>query len=74
MDRLAERQGAAGPWPGFGELDVAAIARGFGCPARTIATLEELTSTLDEVVPTLAEREEPLLLDVRIAPTETFAP
>jgi benzoylformate decarboxylase len=74
MDRLAERQGAAGPWPGFGEVDVAAISRGFGCPARTIATHEELTAALDEVVPTLATREEPLLLDVTIAPTQTFAP
>jgi benzoylformate decarboxylase len=74
MDRLAERHGAAGPWPSFGDLDVAAIARGFGCPARTLATHEELTATLDEVVPTLDERTEPLLLDVTIAPTETFAP
>jgi benzoylformate decarboxylase len=74
MDRLAERQGAAGPWPGFGEVDVAAIARGFGCPARSIATHDELTSALDEVVPTLPARGEPLLLDVAIAPTETFAP
>jgi benzoylformate decarboxylase len=74
MDRLAERQGAAGPWPGFGEVEVAAIARGFGCPARSIVTHDELTSALDEVVPTLATGDEPLLLDVAIAPTETFAP
>jgi benzoylformate decarboxylase len=74
MDRLAERHGEAGPWPGFGEVDVAAIARGFGCPARTIATHDELTAALDEVVPALASRDEPLLLDVAIAPTETFAP
>jgi benzoylformate decarboxylase len=74
MDRLAERQGAAGPWPAFGELDVAAIARGFGCPARTVATHDDLTAALDEVVPTLETREEPLVLDVTIAPTATFAP
>jgi benzoylformate decarboxylase len=74
MDRLAERQGASGPWPGFGEVDVAAIARGFGCPARSVLTHEELTAALDEVVPELASREEPLLLDVAIAPTETFNP
>jgi hypothetical protein len=30
--------------------------------------------TLDEVVPTLAGRTEPFLLDVVVAPTETFAP
>jgi benzoylformate decarboxylase len=74
MDRLAERQGAAGPWPGFEEVDVATIARGFGCPARKLTTHEELAAALDEVVPTLATRDEPLLLDVAIAPTETFAP
>jgi benzoylformate decarboxylase len=74
MDRLADREGGAGPWPGFEEVDVAAVARGFGCAARKLATHDEVTSALDEVVPTLASREEPLLLDVAIAPTETFAP
>jgi benzoylformate decarboxylase len=74
MDRLAERQGGDPPWPGFEEVDVAAIARGFGCPARKIATHDELVAELDETVPTLASRGEPLLLDVAIAPTEHFAP
>jgi benzoylformate decarboxylase len=74
MDRLAERQGGDAPWPGFEEVDVAAVARGFGCPARKIATHDELVAELDEAVPTLASREEPLLLDVAIAPTEHFAP
>ena len=36
MDVLAERHGGSGPWPGFGEIDLAAVARGFGCPARRI--------------------------------------
>jgi benzoylformate decarboxylase len=74
MDRLAERQGGASPWPGFEEVEVAAVARGFGCPAQRIATHDELLATLDQVVPTLESRDEPLLLDVAIAPTETFAP
>ena len=74
MDRLAERQGALGPWPGFEEVDVAAIARGFGCPARSVLTFEELTAAMDEVVPRLASREEPLLLDVAVAPTQAFNP
>ena len=42
MDVLAERQGGSGPWPGFGEVELAAVARGFGCPARRIETYEEL--------------------------------
>jgi benzoylformate decarboxylase len=74
MDRLAERQGEDAPWPGFGEIELAAIARGFGCPARRIETHGELLAALDEVVPTLAARTEPLLLDVVIAPTTHFAP
>jgi benzoylformate decarboxylase len=74
MDRLAERQGGTSPWPGFQEVDVAAVARGFGCPAQQITTHDELLRVLDEVIPTLAARDEPLLLDVAIAPTESFAP
>jgi benzoylformate decarboxylase len=73
MDRLAERHGAAGPWPGF-EVDIAALARAQGCEARRIAEHDDLVETLDEVVPELATREEPLLLDVAIAPTTSFAP
>jgi benzoylformate decarboxylase len=75
MDRLAEKHGGgAGPWPGFGDVEVAAIARGFGCPAERITTHDQLTAALDEVVPTLATRTEPLLLDMVVAPTETFQP
>lgn len=74
LDRVAERHGAAGPWPAFAEIELATIARGFGCPARRIATHEELVAALDEAVPTLATRAEPLLLDVVIAPTEVFSP
>jgi benzoylformate decarboxylase len=73
MDRLAERHGAPGPWPGF-DVDIAALARAQGCEARRIAEHNDLVETLDEVVPELATREEPLLLDVAIAPTTSFAP
>ncbi len=72
MDIIAELHGAPGPWPAFPELEIAAVARGFGCPARRISTHAELVDALDEVVPTLATRTEPLLLDVAIAPTRTF--
>jgi thiamine pyrophosphate-dependent acetolactate synthase large subunit-like protein len=74
MDRLAEATGKAGPWPAFEAVDVAAIARGFGCPAQTISDHDTLLSTLDEVLPGLAERTEPLLLEVVIAPDTTFEP
>ena len=68
MDQLAAMQGARGPWPAFEDVDVAAVARGFGCPARRISGHAELLATLDEVIPTLAGRREPLLLAVDIAP------
>jgi len=73
MDRLAEQQGGAAPWPGF-SIDVAGLARAFGCPARTVAGYDELAGVLDEVVPDLVHRDEPLLLEVTVAPDESFAP
>jgi benzoylformate decarboxylase len=74
MDRLAERSGDVGPWPGFGDIDIAALARGFCCRAERVTSHDELLAALDEAIPTLTERVEPLLLDVVIAPTTTFAP
>ena len=73
MDRLAEQHGGRAPWPAFG-IDVAALAQVFGCPARTIGSYDELVQVFDEVVPALASREGPLLIDVAVAPNETFAP
>ncbi len=73
MDRLAERHGGTAPWPGF-HVDVAGLARSFGCPARRIETHEDLLEALDGVLPTLAGRDEPLLLEVVVEPDETFAP
>jgi benzoylformate decarboxylase len=73
MDRLAEQQGGTAPWPGFG-VDVAGLARAFGCPARTVAEHGDLLDVLDEVVPGLAGRDEPLLLEIAVAPDEGFAP
>jgi benzoylformate decarboxylase len=74
MDRLAERAGGEAPWPRFADVDIAALARAFGCESRKIATHDELLAALDEIVPDLVSRSEPLLLDVAIAPTATFAP
>jgi benzoylformate decarboxylase len=68
MDALARDAGGVGAWPGFGEVKIATIAEGFGCPARRISTHDELIAALDELMPTLAEREAPLLLEVAVAP------
>ena len=73
MDRLVEQNGGTAPWPGFG-VDIAGLARAFGCPACKVAEHGELSEALDDVVPSLAGRNEPLLLEVAVAPDESFAP
>ncbi len=67
MDQLAGAHGAPGAWPSFGSLDLAAVAAGFGCPSQRIESHDELARTLDEVIPGLAARTEPLLLDIRVS-------
>ena len=42
---------ARGPWPAFGAIDIAAMARAQGCDARRIEHHDELLAALDEVVP-----------------------
>ncbi|WP_420120892.1 thiamine pyrophosphate-dependent enzyme [Nakamurella sp.] len=73
MDRLARMHGettpdgrGSAPWPSFEDLRVSRIADGLGCPARRIETYDELITALDEIVPTLSERHEPLVLDVAV--------
>jgi benzoylformate decarboxylase len=68
MDALARDAGEEGSWPPFEELDIAGIARGLGCPAKRIETYDELLRELDEQIPALASRKEPLLLEIVVAP------
>ena len=68
MDRLAEQHGGAPPWPSF-EVDIVGLATAFGCPARRITGHEELIEVFDEVIPGLAARSEPLLLEVAVRQT-----
>ena len=68
MDGLAQERGGAGAWPAFDALDIAGIARCLGCPSIRIEAHEELVSVLDEALPTLADRRQPLLLEVVVAP------
>jgi benzoylformate decarboxylase len=74
MDLLADQQGEAAPWPGFGAIDIAAMARAQGCQAKRLQRHDELVAALDEVVPRLGERDEPLLLEVMVAPEAGYAP
>lgn len=74
MDRLADKYGGKAPWPAFEDVDVHGLARSLGCPARRVRSHAELLEILDDVVPTLAGRTEPLLLDVPVVPEQHFEP
>jgi len=74
MDRLAERSGKTGPWPTFEGIDITALARAQGVEAIRVETHDDLAAQLDALVPTLATRTTPILLDVSVAPDETFDP
>ncbi|MGC1184120.1 MAG: thiamine pyrophosphate-dependent enzyme [Candidatus Dormiibacterota bacterium] len=73
MDRLASRQGQA-PWPNFSEVRLDQLADGLGCPARDVADMAELVGLLDDVIPTLRERTEPLLINVSLTGSEETDP
>ena len=64
MDELAARQGGAGPWPDLDDIDVCLLARGLACDARRVDRYEDLLEALDSLLPTLAGRGTPLVLDV----------
>jgi benzoylformate decarboxylase len=74
MDRLAEGQGGAAPWPSFEGIDLSGMARSLGCPAVRVDDHEGLLRTLDDVVPGLADRPEPLVIEAVVAPDPTFEP
>jgi thiamine pyrophosphate-dependent acetolactate synthase large subunit-like protein len=74
MDRLAEQAGGRPPWPAFEEVDVSVLAAGLGCPAERVDSYEAVVKALDEVVPTLVDRSEPLVLQVAVVPEATFEP
>jgi benzoylformate decarboxylase len=74
MDRLAERNGADGPWPQLDTIDIGAMARAQGCKTARVLDHPDLLERLDALLPTLADRREPVLLEVPVAPDATFDP
>ncbi|MBV9804799.1 MAG: hypothetical protein JO130_16485 [Solirubrobacterales bacterium] len=66
MDGLARAANAPGPWPAFESIDIAGIARCLGCAAVNVTTHDQLIETLDEVLPGLAGRREPLIVEVAL--------
>jgi benzoylformate decarboxylase len=74
MDGLAERSGwGKPPWPSFTDVRMSTLGDGFGCPTRRIATHDELNDALQSVLPNLAERCEPLLLDIAVGPEQLWS-
>jgi benzoylformate decarboxylase len=74
MDRLAERTGQTGPWPSLDDVDVCALARAQGVEAVRVETHDDLLAQLDSVLPSLADRRSPLVLEVAVAQDATFDP
>jgi benzoylformate decarboxylase len=72
MDRLAERTGAAGPWPALDAVDIGAMARAQGCESVRVDEHDDLLTKLDELLCGLADRDRPLLLEVVVAQDPTF--
>ena len=67
MDAQARDRGGQAAWPRFPGIDIAGIARSLGCPATRVETHEQLLGALDEVLPGLAAREQPLLIEIALA-------
>jgi benzoylformate decarboxylase len=67
MDALARAQGGRGAWPGLHPIDIAGISRCLGCPSARVETHGQLVGALDEVIPGLAGRRQPLVLEVAVA-------
>jgi benzoylformate decarboxylase len=66
MDAQAHERGGAPAWPQFPGIDFAGIARALGCPAVRASDLETLVVTLDDVLPALATRRDPILVEVEV--------
>ena len=74
MDRLAEQQGGTGPWPTLRRRRRRPVARARLPGADDRRRTASCSRTLDEVLPSLGDRSEPLLLEVKVAPDESFSP
>ncbi|NKQ56106.1 thiamine pyrophosphate-binding protein [Amycolatopsis sp. K13G38] len=62
--RYLENRGESAHLARFDSPDFAAIARGYGCEARTVRTLEDLTSACDRI----RDASGPLVIDVKVNP------
>lgn len=74
MDRLADRRGGKAPWPAFPEVSVSTLAAGLGVRAVRLSTAAELGATLPDLCARLAERTEPLVVEVAVEAGTHFQP
>jgi benzoylformate decarboxylase len=75
MDRLAEKSGSAEPaWPPFDEIDFVDLSQSLGVEATRLSDYATMRRTLEEMVPTLATRNDPHVLVIDVEPEQHFAP
>jgi len=65
MDRQTARRGKI-PWPSLEGVRVDLLAEALGVQAIRVSTREHLTGVLDEVMPALRDRDQPLVVDVQL--------
>ena len=65
MDRQTTRRGKI-PWPSLEGIRVDQLAGALGVPSVRVSAVEHLVEVLDEVMPGLRERDQPLVVDVRL--------
>jgi len=65
MDRLTAQRGKI-PWPSLEGVSVDRLAEGFGVEAICVTTRDEIVRVVDEVVPTLRDRDRPLVVSVKL--------
>jgi benzoylformate decarboxylase len=65
MDRQAARRGKI-PWPSLERVRVDRLAEALGVPSVRVSAVEHLVEVLNEVIPGLRERVQPLVVDVRL--------
>jgi benzoylformate decarboxylase len=63
MERLTAQRGKS-PWPPLDGISIAGLATAFGVVARTVSTVDEIDALTAELLPSLADRSEPLVVYV----------
>jgi benzoylformate decarboxylase len=75
MDRLAEQHGGGKPpWPAFEEVSVHRMAHALGCSGLRVDSHDAMAAALDEIILTLVDRVDPVVLEVAVEPDATFEP